>query len=71
MDDKQPGTSSDLERIADAVSGKSQDREQEPFRHFQMRIDVDGDDFPAEVTGLTWTCSGTGGGTCTGVAVGW
>jgi len=42
MDDKQPGTSSDLERIADAVSGKSQDREQETFRHFQMRIDVDG-----------------------------
>ena len=28
------------------------------------------DDFPAEVTGLTWTCSGTGGGTCTSAGSG-
>ena len=49
MGDKQPQSSSDLERIADAVSGKSQIREQETNRHFQMRIARDG----------TWFYQGT------------
>ena len=49
MDDKQPQSSSDLERIADAVAGKSQIREQEQIRHFQMRIARDG----------TWFYQGT------------
>lgn len=42
MNDKQPQSSSDLERIADAVEGKSQIREQEQIRHFQIRIARDG-----------------------------
>jgi uncharacterized protein len=49
MGDKQPQSSSDLERIADAVSGKSQIREQEAIRHFQIRIARDG----------TWFYQGT------------
>lgn len=50
MGDKQPQSpSSDLERIADAVSGKSQLREAERIRHFQMRIARDG----------TWFYQGT------------
>jgi uncharacterized protein len=49
MGDKQPHSSSDLERIADAVEGKSQIREQEQIRHFQMRIARDG----------TWFYQGT------------
>ena len=49
MGDKQPQSSSDLERIADAVSGKSQIREQEPIRHLQIRIARDG----------TWFYQGT------------
>ena len=42
MGDKQPQSSSDLERIADVVAGKSQIREHEQIRHFQMRIARDG-----------------------------
>ncbi|MDE0812195.1 MAG: DUF1285 domain-containing protein [Alphaproteobacteria bacterium] len=49
MGDKQPQSSSDLERIADAVSGKSQIREQESIRHLQIRIARDG----------TWFYQGT------------
>jgi uncharacterized protein len=42
MGDKQPQSSPALERIADAVEGKSQIREHEQIRHFQMRIARDG-----------------------------
>ena len=42
MGDKQPQLSSSIERISDAVSGKSQNGEQAPIRHFQMRIGRDG-----------------------------
>ncbi len=50
MGDKQSqSSSSGLERIADAVSGKSQLREANPNRHFQMRIARDG----------TWFYQGT------------
>lgn len=43
MGDKQPQSPAlDLERIADAVSGKSQIREANENRHFQMRIARDG-----------------------------
>jgi hypothetical protein len=49
MDDKQSDPSSELERIAGAVSGKSRNREPERIRHFQMRIARDG----------TWYYQGT------------
>jgi hypothetical protein len=42
MDDKQGQSSSMLERIADAVSGKPPNCEQAPIRHFEMRIGRDG-----------------------------
>lgn len=42
MGDKQPESSSELERIAGAVSDKSQNREQDRIRHFHMRIARDG-----------------------------
>lgn len=42
MADNQTESDADLERIADAVTGKSQTREQSAERHFHIRIGRDG-----------------------------